>query len=67
MVAELEKNKWKTSSKKPVKNRDLWQELDTLASANIVTWEWVKGHSGTPENERADTLATDEVKKIKND
>ena len=60
------KNHWKTSSKKPVKNRDLWQELDTLASTNIVTWKWVKGHAGTPENERADTLATDEVKKIKN-
>ena len=65
-LSNWKKNNWKTSSRKPVKNRDLWQELDALASANIVTWKWVKGHSGMPENERADTLATAEVKKIKN-
>ena len=64
-LLKWKKNNWKTNSRKPVKNKDLWQELDTLASANIVTWKWVKGHAGTPENERADTLATNEVKKIK--
>jgi len=48
---------WKTAAKKPVLNRDLWRELDTLASRHEITWEWVKGHSGHPLNERADQLA----------
>jgi ribonuclease HI len=50
-------NSWKTSNQKAVKNQDLWQELDTLVSQLPVTWEWVKGHQGHPENERADLLA----------
>ncbi len=48
---------WKTSNKKPVKNVDLWQRLDAAADRHDVTWEWVKGHAGHPENERADELA----------
>ena len=48
---------WKTSAKKPVKNADLWQRLDEAQAGHSVTWEWVKGHAGHPENERADELA----------
>ena len=48
---------WKTASRKPVKNQDLWQELDALAQKHEIEWHWVKGHSGHPENERADALA----------
>jgi ribonuclease HI len=48
---------WKTASRKPVKNQDLWQELDTQAQRHDIEWHWVKGHSGHPENERADALA----------
>ncbi len=51
------KNNWKTSAKKPVKNVELWQELDMLARQHEIQWAWVKGHSGHPENERADSLA----------
>ncbi|WP_224816946.1 ribonuclease HI [Hasllibacter sp. MH4015] len=51
------RNGWKTSTKKPVKNVDLWQRLDEAAKRHDVTWEWVKGHAGHPENERADELA----------
>lgn len=50
-------NGWKTSSKKPVKNVELWQRLDTAQERHSVTWEWVKGHAGHPENEKADELA----------
>ena len=48
---------WKTADKKPVKNVDLWQQLDELARQHRVTWQWVKGHAGDPGNERADALA----------
>jgi ribonuclease HI len=48
---------WKTAAGKPVKNADLWQRLDQAARAHDVAWHWVKGHSGHPENERADQLA----------
>ena len=51
------RNGWKTSTKKPVKNEDLWRRLDDAAARHDVTWEWVKGHAGQPENERADALA----------
>jgi ribonuclease HI len=51
------KNGWKTADKKPVKNAELWQELDTLRAKHNVTWHWLKGHAGHPENERADELA----------
>lgn len=51
------KNGWKTASGAPVKNIDLWQELDTLAATHKINWEWVAAHSGEPGNERADMLA----------
>ena len=51
------RNGWKTSTKKPVKNEDLWRRLDEANARHSVTWEWVKGHAGHPENERADALA----------
>ena len=51
------KNNWKTAHKKPVKNRELWQELDQLVNQHEITWKWVKGHAGIPGNERADELA----------
>jgi ribonuclease HI len=48
---------WKTADKKPVKNRDLWEQLDALAQGHDIEWRWVKGHSGVPGNERVDQLA----------
>ena len=51
------RNGWRTSNKKPVKNVELWQRLDEAQARHKVTWEWVKGHAGHPENERADELA----------
>ena len=51
------RNGWKTADKKPVKNADLWQELDQLAAGHKIEWRWVRGHAGHPENERADQLA----------
>ncbi|HTP82976.1 MAG TPA: ribonuclease HI [Alphaproteobacteria bacterium] len=52
---------WKTADKKPVKNVELWQRLETAAARHDVTWHWVRGHSGHPENERADALARDAI------
>ena len=51
------RNGWKTAAKKPVKNAELWQRLDAAQARHQVTWEWVKGHAGHPENEKADELA----------
>ena len=51
------RNGWRTSNKKPVKNVELWQRLDAAQARHSVTWEWVKGHAGHPENEKADDLA----------
>lgn len=51
------KNGWKTAAKKPVKNEELWRALDEARHRHTVTWHWVKGHAGHPENERADELA----------
>ncbi len=48
---------WRTAAKQPVKNADLWQLLDAAAACHQIEWRWVKGHSGHPENERADALA----------
>ena len=56
------KNGWKNSSKKPVKNRDLWEKLDELCEANNVSWKWVKGHSTNEFNNLADELATKAIK-----
>ncbi len=54
-------NGWKTAAKKPVKNKDLWQQLDAAVQRHHITWHWVKGHSGHPENERADELANEAI------
>ena len=51
------KNGWKTADKKPVKNVELWQALDVAIQRHDISWHWVKGHDGHPENERADELA----------
>ncbi|ULJ68446.1 ribonuclease HI [Wielerella bovis] len=55
------KNGWKTAAKKPVKNEDLWRKLDALAAQHNIQWTWVRGHTGHPENERADALANQGV------
>jgi len=59
------KNGWKNAAKKPVKNAELWQRLDAAQHRHQVTWEWVKGHAGHPENERADELAREGMKPFK--
>ena len=51
------RNGWKTAAKQPVKNAELWQRLDSLAAQHQIEWQWVRGHTGHPENERADELA----------
>ena len=51
------RNGWKTADRKPVKNAELWQRLDAAQQSHRVTWQWIKGHAGHPENERADELA----------
>ena len=61
------RNQWRTSAKKPVKNQDLWQLLDQLTSRHEVTWEWVKGHSGHPDNELADALANQGIDELSAD
>ena len=55
------RNGWRTAAKQPVKNRDLWVALDTALAAHDVDWQWVKGHSGHPENERVDQAANDAI------
>jgi ribonuclease HI len=60
-------NGWKTADKKPVKNADLWQELDSAVSRHKVTWKWVAGHSGHVENDRADALARAAIHEFKAD
>ncbi|MGY6554721.1 MAG: ribonuclease HI [Wenzhouxiangella sp.] len=57
-LSNWKRNGWKTASRKPVKNADLWERLDRSVLRHQVQWEWVKGHSGHPENERADALAS---------
>jgi ribonuclease HI len=58
------KKNWKKGGK-PIKNADLWQELDLAASRHKVTWHWVRGHAGDPVNERCDRLAVAEIQKIR--
>jgi len=60
-------NGWKTADKKPVKNADLWQQLDSAVSRHKVTWKWVAGHSGHVENDRADALARAAIHEFKAD
>lgn len=60
-LIQWKKQNWHTSNKKPVKNMDLWQELDTLTKQHKISWHWVKGHSGHKENELADQLANQAI------
>ncbi len=59
------RNGWKNSARKPVKNTDLWKRLDTAQARHQVKWEWIKGHAGHEQNERADALARAEIKALK--
>jgi ribonuclease HI len=63
-LADWKRRGWKTSSKAPVKNADLWRELDQLVHMHHIEWRWVRGHAGHPGNERADHLANLGVKSI---
>ena len=65
-IHSWKRNGWQTASKKPVKNEDLWKQLNEQVKRHQVTWTWVKGHSGHPENERADALANLGVEDILN-
>ena len=56
-IGNWKRNGWKTAAKKPVKNADLWRQLEDAAAIHEVEWHWVRGHVGHPENERADALA----------
>jgi ribonuclease HI len=60
-IHQWKKNGWRNSKREPVKNADLWQELDQLTNLHDIHFHWVKGHSGHPENERADQLACEGV------
>jgi len=64
-IQEWKLKGWKTKERKPVKNRDLWQELDALASKHKVHWHWLKGHAGHIHNERCDQLATGEISNLR--
>ena len=61
-IKKWEKNGWKNTNKKPVKNIDLWKKLNDLCKKNKVTWKWIKGHSDNKYNNLADQLATSAVK-----
>lgn len=65
-IGDWKKRDWKTAAKKPVKNVDLWQRLEKAVNSHEVEWKWVKGHSGVPENERADELATQAIPRESN-
>lgn len=63
-LPDWKKRDWKKADKKPVKNVDLWQQLEQLAVRHHVTWHWVKGHSGHPENEMADQIANEAIDRL---
>lgn len=64
-MARWKQNGWKTAAKKPVKNQDLWQRMDAQVARHNVTWEWVRGHSGHPENELVDDAARAEAEALR--
>jgi ribonuclease HI len=64
-ISNWKRNGWRTKSKKPVKNEDLWRALDSHVSKHQVKWHWLKGHAGHAGNERCDQLANAEIAKIK--
>ena len=63
-LVSWKKKGWRNSKKEPVKNVDLWQQLDILAQRHQIRWHWVKGHSGHPENERVDVLANEAIEEL---
>ncbi len=63
-IENWKKNGWKTAGKKPVKNKELWIELDELIAKHNITWKWVKGHAGNKNNEKADYLARRYIENI---
>ena len=63
-LQDWKRREWRTADKKPVKNVDLWQRLERVAAAHRVSWHWIKGHAGHPENERADALANRGVEEV---
>ena len=63
-IQNWKKNGWKTTAKKPVKNKELWIELDQLISKHTISWEWVKGHAGNINNEKADYLARRYIEEV---
>ncbi len=64
-IKNWKRNGWRTADKSPVKNAELWQRLDEAQRRHTMDWRWVKGHAGHPENERADALAREGLKKAK--
>ena len=64
-LVNWKRNGWRTKSKKPVKNADLWRMLDLAVARHKIKWHWLKGHAGHPGNERCDQLANEEMAKIK--
>jgi ribonuclease HI len=64
-LARWKRNGWRTADKKPVKNMDLWEDLDALAHRHVVRWHWVRGHTGHPENERCDALANEAIRRAR--
>jgi len=63
-LANWKRRGWKTAAKKPVKNADLWMRLDEAVADHDIRWEWVRGHSGHPENELADSLANQAIDEL---
>lgn len=63
-LSQWKRRHWLTANKKPVKNQDLWEQLDKIAQQHIITWKWIKGHSGHPENDIADQLANQGINQI---
>jgi len=61
-LPKWKRNNWRTAAKQPVKNVDLWEQLDGAAAAHDVRWHWIRGHDGHVENERCDTLANDAIR-----
>ena len=62
-IHNWKRNGWRKSNRKPVENRDLWERLDAAVASHDIEWHWIRGHTGHAENERADRLAVDAIKK----
>jgi len=62
-LAKWKKNGWRTAAKEPVKNADLWEQLEAAASTHTMRWHWVRGHDGHVENERCDVLANEAIRR----